>query len=75
MLKILVIIEKKVNMWKNSAKFIFDLCKEFNGHILVLFNNNNRRDAFKKELDMLIEDTDIEVHTSKKAISVLKDKE
>ena len=66
--------KEKSKYIKNSAKFIFDLSKEINGHILVLFNNNNRRELVKKELAMLIENTDIEVHTSKKAISVLKDK-
>lgn len=60
---------------EKGASLIFEISKELSGHMLVLFNNNNRRDAFKRELEKKIAGTDIEIHTSKKAIHLLKDRE
>ena len=59
---------------KNVAKFIFSVAQKINGHILVLFNNNARRTAANEELDLLIRGTKIEVHTSKKSVGALNDK-
>lgn len=58
---------------KNTAKFIYDIAVLTEGHMLVLFNNNNRRDSVKKNLDLIVKDTDFEVYTSKKAIHLLND--
>ena len=60
---------------EKGASLIFEISKELSGHMLVLFNNNNRRDAFKRELEKKIAGADIEIHTSKKAIHLLKDRE
>ncbi|MVX66558.1 DEAD/DEAH box helicase [Clostridium chromiireducens] len=59
---------------KNVARFIFNVSQKINGHILVLFNNNARRTAVNEELEVLIRGTKIEVHTSKKSIAALNDK-
>lgn len=59
---------------KNVSKFIFNTAQKINGHILVLFNNNARRSAVNEELDLLIRGTKIEVHTNKKSVSALNDK-
>ena len=59
---------------KNVAKFIFDTSEKLQGHILVLFNNNSRRSSVAEELEMLTRGTKIEVHTNKKSIGALKDK-
>ena len=59
---------------KNISKFIFETAKKINGHILVLFNNNARRSAVNEELDLLTRGTKIEVHTNKKAVGALNDK-
>lgn len=59
---------------KNISKFIFETAKKINGHILVLFNNNARRSAVNEELDLLIRGTKIEVHTNKKSVGALNDK-
>ncbi|MGL5086504.1 MAG: helicase C-terminal domain-containing protein, partial [Clostridium sp.] len=53
---------------------IFKIAKSLNGHMLVLFNNNSRREDTLEELTMLIKGTNIELHTSKKALKFLKDK-
>ena len=53
--------------------FIYDIAVLTEGHMLVLFNNNNRRDSVKKNLDLIVKDTDFEVYTSKKAIHLLND--
>lgn len=58
----------------NSARFIFNMAKKLNGHILVLFTNNLRKKAVEEELNSLIAGTRIEVHTNKKSIRYLKDK-
>ena len=58
---------------KNISRFIFETAKSLNGHILVLFNNNIRRNNVHEELEILVRGTKIEVHTNKKAISALKD--
>lgn len=59
---------------KNVAKFIFETVKILKGHILVLFNNNARREQVYEELEILTRGSKIEVHMNKKAISALKDK-
>lgn len=60
---------------KNISKFIFETSKKLNGHILVLFNNNARRSAVNEELEILTRGTKIEVHTNKKSIGALNDKD
>lgn len=60
---------------KNISKFIFETSKKLNGHILVLFNNNARRSAVNEELELLTRGTKIEVHTNKKSIGALNDKD
>ena len=59
---------------KKISKFIFDTAQKLNGHILVLFNNNFRKTGVYEELEILIRGTKIEVHTNKKSISSLNDK-
>lgn len=59
---------------KNVSRFIFNVAQKINGHVLVLFNNNARRNAVSDELELMIRGTKIEVHTSKKAVSALNDK-
>lgn len=59
---------------KNISKFIFKTAQKINGHILVLFNNNARRNAVSEELDIITRGTKIEVHTNKKSTSALNDK-
>ena len=59
---------------KNVAKFIFETSQKLSGHMLVLFNNNARRNAVAQELEMLIRGTKIEVHSNKKSIGALNDK-
>lgn len=58
---------------KNISRFIFETAKSLNGHILVLFNNNARRNSVYEELEMIVRGTKIEVHTNKKSIGALKD--
>ena len=60
------------NYIKNISEFIFETAKTLNGHILVLFNNNSRREQTLEELSILIKGTSIELHTSKKALKYLK---
>lgn len=60
---------------KNISKFIFETSKKLSGHILVLFNNNARRAAVNEELELLTRGTKIEVHTNKKSIGTLNDKD
>ncbi|SFC21089.1 helicase C-terminal domain-containing protein [Clostridium uliginosum] len=59
---------------KNMADFIFNTAKKLNGHILVLFNNNKRKQEVFEELDLLTRGSKIEVHTNRKAIPILNDK-
>ncbi|WP_294403707.1 helicase C-terminal domain-containing protein [uncultured Clostridium sp.] len=59
---------------KNISRFIYETCRKLGGHILVLFNNNIRRNGVYEELEMLTRGSKIEVHTNKKAISILNDK-
>ena len=59
---------------KKISKFIYETCIKINGHILVLFNNNIRRNYVYEELEMLIRGSKIEVHTNKSSISTLNDK-
>jgi Rad3-related DNA helicases len=59
---------------KNVSKFVLQTAQKLNGHVLVLFNNNARRTAVQEELELLTRGTKIEVHTSKKLVSALNDK-
>lgn len=59
---------------KNISEFIFKSAKILNGHMLVLFNNNSRREKALEELSILTKGTTIEIHTSKKSLKYLKDK-
>lgn len=59
---------------RNSARFIFEMAKKLKGHIMVLFTNNNRRKRVELELFDLVKGTQIEIHTNKKSIAYLKDK-
>lgn len=61
------------NFISNSAQFIFDLASKLNGHTLVLFTNNYRRDEVYNELTELVKKTKLEVYTNKKAINYLND--
>lgn len=63
-----------INYIKNISEFIFETAKILNGHILVLFNNNNRREQALKELEVLTKGTTIELHINKKALNYLRDK-
>ena len=56
---------------KNSADLIFNMCNKLGGHILVLFNNNLRRESVKNELLELTKGTSVEIFDSKKAIPYL----
>ena len=58
----------------NVAQFIFDMANKLQGHILVLFTNNLRRKAVEKELLELTRGTRMEVHSDKKSIKYLNDK-
>lgn len=60
---------------KNISKFIYETSKKINGHILVLFNNNARREKVNEELEMLTRGSKIEVHMNKKFIKALNDKD
>lgn len=59
---------------ENISNLIFKIAKTLNGHMLVLFNNNSRREDTLNELTILTKGTNIEIHTSKKALKFLKDK-
>lgn len=59
---------------KNVSKFVLQTAQKLNGHVLVLFNNNSRRTSIQEELELLTRGTKIEVHTSKKLVSALNDK-
>ena len=59
---------------KKAAKFIFESAKITNGHSMILFNNNARRQLIFDELQLLTRGTKIEVYMNKKAINSLKDK-
>jgi ATP-dependent DNA helicase DinG len=59
---------------KCVSKFIYNVAQKINGHVLVLFNNNARRNAVRDELDLITRGTKIEVQTSKKAVAALNDK-
>jgi len=63
-----------INYIKNISEFIFKTAKTLNGHMLVLFNNNSRREKALEELKVLTKGTTIELHTNKKALKYLKDK-
>lgn len=63
-----------INYIKNISKFIFKTAKTLNGHMLVLFNNNSRRQQALVGLQELTKGTTIELHTNKKALKYLKDK-
>lgn len=62
------------NYIKNISEFIFKTSKALNGHMLVLFNNNSRREQALEELLTLTKGTTIEIHTNKKALKYLKDR-
>lgn len=62
------------NYINNISRFIYETSKRINGHILVLFNNNMRRNSVYEELEMLTRGSKIEVHTNKKSINILNDK-
>lgn len=62
------------NFIKNSARFIYDSAKSLNGHILVLFTNNLRKKAVEEELRNLTKGSRFEIHSNKKAIKYLSDK-
>lgn len=62
-----------IDFAEKAAKFIFEASQKLNGHILVLFNNNNRRNMVEQFLKDLIVGTRMEIHTNKKAINYLKD--
>ncbi|SDO89854.1 helicase C-terminal domain-containing protein [Clostridium gasigenes] len=63
-----------MNYIKNISGFIFETAKKLNGHMLVLFNNNSRREQTLEELSILTKGTTIELHTNKKALKYLRDK-
>lgn len=58
---------------KKISKFIFNIAMQTNGHLLVLFTNNYRKEQVFSNLEILTNNTDIEVHTNKKSIDALKD--
>ena len=70
------ILAKKVdaNYIKRISNFIYETSKKLSGHVLVLFNNNIRRNGVYEELEMLTRGSKIEVHTNKKSINILNDK-
>lgn len=59
---------------KNSAEFVFNISRHLGGHVLVLFTNNLRKKKVEEELIELTKSTGIEVHTHKKSINYLNDK-
>lgn len=59
---------------KKISEFIFKVANKINGHVLVLFNNNARRNAVNEELELLARGTKIEVLMSKKSVASLNDK-
>ncbi|MGG7177800.1 helicase C-terminal domain-containing protein [Clostridium paraputrificum] len=59
---------------RNTAQFIYEMSEKLNGHILALFTNNLRRKAVEEELRELVKGSRIEIHTSKKSIKYLNDK-
>ncbi|MGN0143576.1 MAG: helicase C-terminal domain-containing protein [Clostridium sp.] len=63
------------NFIKRISNFIYETSKKLNGHTLVLFNNNVRRNAAYEELEMLTRGSKIEIHKSKKSINILNDKD
>lgn len=58
---------------KNSI-FIFNMAKKIDGHMLVLFNNNKRREDFYNKLLEMTKNENIEVYKDKRSIKLLKDK-
>lgn len=62
------------NYIKRISNFIYETSKKLSGHVLVLFNNNIRRNGVYEELEMLTRGSKIEVHTNKKSINILNDK-
>lgn len=60
---------------ENSAKLIFELSNKLSGHIMVLFSNNLRREMVYENLIKITKGTSIEVHTNKKSIRLLKEKD
>ncbi|WP_244835418.1 helicase C-terminal domain-containing protein [Clostridium sp. BJN0001] len=58
---------------KRISNFIFNIAVKTNGHILVLFTNNYRKEQVLSNLEILSNNTDIEVYTNKKSINALKD--
>ncbi|MGL4774361.1 MAG: helicase C-terminal domain-containing protein [Clostridium sp.] len=61
------------NYVEYNAKFIYEIGKKLGGHILVLFNNNKRREEFYEKLLELARGSNIEIHRDKKSISLLRD--
>ncbi|AOR23528.1 helicase C-terminal domain-containing protein [Clostridium taeniosporum] len=61
------------NYIRNMAQFIFNTATKLNGHILVLFNSNNRKQEVFEELELLTSGSKIEVHLNRKAIGSLND--
>ncbi len=60
---------------KKVSRFIFESSKITDGHSMVLFNNNARRQLVFEELQFLTRGTKFEIHMNKKSIDLLKDKE
>lgn len=63
------------NFIENSAQFIYKMALKLNGHILVLFTNNLRKESIEDRLKELIKGSKIEVYSDKKSIRYLNDKE
>ena len=59
---------------EKSAKFIIDIARQLNGHVLALFTNNIRLEGVYQTIENMLAGSDIEVFNSKKAIPYLKDK-
>ena len=63
------------NFIENSAQFIYKMALKLNGHTLVLFTSNARKQAIENRLNELIKGSSIEVYSNKKSIRYLNDKE
>ena len=60
---------------ENSSQFIYEMAVKLNGHILVLFTNNLRKQAVEDRLNELVKGSKIEVHSNKKSIRYLSDRD
>ena len=60
---------------ENSSQFIYEMALKLKGHMLVLFTNNLRKQAVEERLNELIRESKLEVHSNKKSIRYLNDKE